>query len=238
MQSDDEIIAESIKADDSLSPRIPKDTTEPQEIPARLLRTDGGTQHRVRLSKQAIEEYAEAVGLPPIEVVWDGTYYWVVDGHHRVEALKKDGEFGKATIQCLVTKGTLQDARWLSLGANRKHGVRRTSADKRKAVEFALNNFTGKKFTDNYIATQVGVSNKTVTKIRKQLACGPASATVQSVVMDLHKVITGVVASLSSTTGMRWEHRVFDRDGARFFEIFASVVEERAAAEEVLKQAA
>ncbi len=68
---------------------------------------------------------------------------------------------------CEVQDGTQQEAIWESLKQNLSHGLRRTNADKRKAVETALTTFPNK--SDSEIAKQCGVSQPTASSIRKEL---------------------------------------------------------------------
>jgi hypothetical protein len=62
--------------------------------------------------------------------------------------------------------GTQQDAQWYSYSANQTHGLRRTNADKAKAVKAALAHPNGAKMSDGAIAEHVGVSQPFVGKHR------------------------------------------------------------------------
>jgi biotin operon repressor len=70
-------------------------------------------------------------------------------------------------IEANVTKGTADDAWWLSYGTNQGHGLRRTNDDKRRAVERALQHPKGT--SDEVIAEHVGVARLTVLKYRQDL---------------------------------------------------------------------
>lgn len=135
------------------------------------IRLDGGTQPRESLNPECIIKYAAdfraGVEYDPIEIVHDGSHYWCWDGFHRCHAAKKAG---LAEIEANVTPGTLDDARWLSFGANKKHGLPRNNRDKAKAVREAMKHPNGAGLSDNQIARHVGVSQPFVGKIRKQLA--------------------------------------------------------------------
>src|SRR3982750_4393302 len=82
----------------------PTDTEGPKGEPAaplvemlelKKIRTDGGTQLRAKLSEKVIEEYAAAMReghraeFPPLMVFFDGTDYWLADGHHRYHAAQR-----------------------------------------------------------------------------------------------------------------------------------------------------
>jgi ParB-like chromosome segregation protein Spo0J len=144
------------------------------------IRLDGDTQSRVELNDDVIHEYAELLKakheFPPLLVVFDGTDYWLVDGFHRRWAAVKAKV---AKFKCKVVKGTREDARWLSYGANLEHGVRRDHEDKRKAVLGALKHPRGLKLSDRLIAEHVGVSAPTVAKYREQI-----TATVKNLQSD------------------------------------------------------
>jgi hypothetical protein len=132
------------------------------------IRADGGTQVRVCIPADAVEEYTAAyeagTELPDLEVIHDGRAYWLWDGFTRLEAMKKAG---KKKAACNVREGTLEDARWLALSANRTHGVRRTNADKRRAVEAAV--AMHPTYKDRVIADHCGVSNTFVGNVRHAL---------------------------------------------------------------------
>ncbi len=72
-------------------------------------------------------------------------------------------------IDAEVLEGTLYDAQWYSYGANTTHGLRRKSGDKRKAVKAALLHPNGVKLSNVQIALHVGVSDKTVASVRREL---------------------------------------------------------------------
>lgn len=87
---------------------------------------------------------------------------------------KKDGEewgCGRSVtpIKCRVHSGTFQDAVWFALGSNKNHGRPLTNQEKQDAVRTALRHANGKELSDRAIAGLVGVDNKTVATIRKEL---------------------------------------------------------------------
>jgi hypothetical protein len=135
------------------------------------IRLDGGTQPRESLDQETVTQYArnmrEGLTYDPIDVVYDGTDYWCWDGFHRCMA----GVLAKLTqIEVRVTQGTLEDAQWLSLGANKNHGVPRSNDDKKRAVRIALTHPRATGISDHQIAVHVGVSQPFVGRIRKRLA--------------------------------------------------------------------
>tara|TARA_Y100001933_G_scaffold254675_2_gene296677 strand:+ start:6681 stop:7412 length:732 start_codon:yes stop_codon:yes gene_type:complete len=148
-------------------------TTEIQTQTLQLnqIRIDGGTQPRVAIDEQVVADYAELYGsgfnLPPVTVFFDGANYWLADGFHRYWANKKiDCEYVFADIR----QGTQRDAILYSVGANAKHGLRRTSADKRKSVLIMLEDEEWSQWSNREIAKQCGLSDKTVGATRKSLS--------------------------------------------------------------------
>lgn len=142
--------------------------TSTKTLPISKIRTDGGTQMRVQLDAKTVDEYAEVYSeggeLPPVKVVYDGKDYWLWDGFTRIEARKKAG---LADVDVEVTKGNQRDAVLLSCGANAQHGLKRSNADKRKAVETLLQDPEWAKWSDQQIADSVFVSQPFVRSVRE-----------------------------------------------------------------------
>lgn len=145
-------------------------------------------QVRAKLDQETIQEYANQMvapgsdldsgadlevldihGVPfePIAVILTPeNELLLVDGWHRVAAARKK-KIPK--FQATVRAGSRQDALEACLIANARHGLRRTRADKRRAVELALTDPTFVKRTDNWIAEMTGVTAPTVGRVRKEL---------------------------------------------------------------------
>ena len=108
------------------------------ELDLTEIRTDGGTQPRAQLDGVTVSEYADAMrrgnDFPPVKVMHDGENYWLYDGFHRVQAAR---QIGRETIKADVEQGTKEDAQWASLAANKRHGLRRSQEDKRRAIKRA-----------------------------------------------------------------------------------------------------
>ena len=118
---------------------MPRTARNPRHVPLDALRMDGGTQARAQMTEDAVAEYADALqdghAFPPVAVVDDGTTLWLADGFHRVEAARR---LGQDRILANVTPGTMVDAVLIAAGSNAAHGVRRTNADKKRAVAMVL----------------------------------------------------------------------------------------------------
>ncbi len=139
------------------------------------VRIDGDTQPRDGIDESIVSEYAERMragdAFPPLEVIHDGRHYWLWDGFHHLHATRKADQ-AEARVNVIV--GTVDDARWRSLAANKKHGLKRSGKDKRRAVELALKRRPNE--SDSAIAAHVGVDHKTVAAVRLDLGI-PKSAT-------------------------------------------------------------
>lgn len=141
----------------------------------RRVRLDGGTQPRVEMSLELIEEIAELespdkLRKNPVKAVYDGKWYWVWDGHHRTTGLRKGGH---KEVWCEFTRGTRLDAVILSLSANAdQHALRRSNADKRRAVAMALSDEDLSRLyphnTD--VAKICAVTEGFVRKVRRELS--------------------------------------------------------------------
>lgn len=145
-------------------------TTDKQTLRLDQIRIDGGTQPRVAIDEQAVAEYAElyseGVDLPPVTVFFDGATYWLADGFHRYWANKR---INCDYVFAYVHSGTQRDAILYSVGANAQHGLRRTSADKRKAVLALLEDDEWSQWSDREVAKCCGVGNEMVSRIRRSL---------------------------------------------------------------------
>lgn len=134
------------------------------------IRLDGGTQPRVALRTDIIEEYMELMKdgtqFDPLVVFFDGTDYWLADGYHRLAAARR--AFPDQPIEVEVREGTLADAQWYSYGANKSHGLRRTNEDKERAVRNALQHPKALDLSNVQIAEHCGVSEFLIRKCRRE----------------------------------------------------------------------
>jgi hypothetical protein len=132
-----------------------------------LLAIDLTIQARAETSDEVVADYAEKMeagaNFPPVVAFDTGKGLIVADGIHRVLAARRAGLLYMMTE---IRKGTREDALWAAVAANQCHGLRRTNADKARAVAMALAARPG--LSDRAIAEHVGVSNHFVA------ACRPA----------------------------------------------------------------
>lgn len=126
-------------------------------------------QARAATDDKTIDEYAQAyldgAKFPAAIVFHDGKTYFLADGFHRYFGAK---QAGLSDLLCDVRDGTRKDALWFSIGANRTHGLKRSNADKRNAVELALREKPD--LTDTVISQHVGVNLHMVTDVRNKLS--------------------------------------------------------------------
>lgn len=143
------------------------DVSNNEYLALEFIAINGGTQSRACLQDSTVDEYAEAMDdgaeFPPILVFYDGEKYWLADGFHRVAAAKKL-EWGEITAT--IRSGTRRDAVLYSVGANATHGLRRTNADKRRAVLTLLGDEEWSQWSNREIAKKCGVSPGFVDKLR------------------------------------------------------------------------
>ena len=148
-----------------------------QSLSISAIRVDGGTQSRAHLDEPTVARYAEAYQdgdrFPPVDVYFDGVQAWLADGFHRYAA---SARAGLPTVECNVRDGSRHDAFVFSLGANGGHGLPRSNADKRRAVELALADEITSKLSDRTIAKICKVRHPMVAAIRSPEAAARQAA--------------------------------------------------------------
>jgi len=131
---------------------------------------DERLQSRTEINENTVSEYAEALTagaeFPPVLVYFDGINYYLTDGYHRLLAHKRAE---KVSILCNLVQGTLRDAIFHSTSVNSDHGMRRTHADKRKAVMTLLDDFEWEDMSNGQIAKHCRVSPSFVSELRKSI---------------------------------------------------------------------
>jgi hypothetical protein len=128
-------------------------------LPISVIKMNGITQSRENISNDTIADYTEArkngAEFPPPVVYYDGVHHWLADGTHRtISAIKA----GLQELDCKVRMGGQRDAVLYGFGANTEHGLRRTNADKLRAVMRMLNDDEWGTWTDQRIAQYCKVS--------------------------------------------------------------------------------
>ncbi len=151
------------------------DATRPATIRNDAIKVDGGTQMRAQLDAATVAEYADTMtasgwgAFPPIIAYYDGSDYWLADGFHRLAAWRSIADFSDALIPADVRSGTRRDAILHAAGANASHGLRRTNADKRRAVETLLRDQEWAAWSNREISPPCAVPNRFVRRIKHDL---------------------------------------------------------------------
>jgi len=104
--------------------------------------------------------------FPPIRVWYDGDYYWISDGFHRLAACELAGQ---TEIKCEVRHGSLDDARWDSYAANSTHGLNWSAAERQRIIQRALEHANAKLLSNVEIARHIGLPEATVRRWRHKL---------------------------------------------------------------------
>lgn len=141
-----------------------------KQIAIEKIHVDDASRPRAKVDEETVAEYAESmrnrVRFPPIVVfaaAGKGGYF-LGDGRHRIEAAKKTG---KNVIDAEIRPGGKREAILYAVGANNEHGLRRSNADKRKAVELLLADPEWREWSVNELAQTCHVSWDLVEAVRK-----------------------------------------------------------------------
>jgi hypothetical protein len=128
-------------------------------------------QARAKLDSELVNEYAaiyreDQKRMPAVDVFMVDDQPHLVDGFHRLAAAATVGmDFLQIRV---VGSGDLDDAVWFATSVNQGHGLRRSTADKRRAIRMALESPIGQEQSSRVIAEHVGVDHKTVSKLRAE----------------------------------------------------------------------
>jgi len=139
-----------------------------------LIQNDTDLQMReAGIDVGVVAEYAEAMEggaeFPPVILFNDGEVFWPADGFHRIAAAKK---IGCDRIMADVRQGSKRDAVLYATGVNAKHGLRRTQADKRRAILTVLRDPEWSRMSDREIGKRCQVDHKTVGSVRREMTGG------------------------------------------------------------------
>jgi uncharacterized ParB-like nuclease family protein len=140
-------------------------------LPLERIIVDNDVQPRVELNEDALLDYIDVLNhggeLPPVEVFEtpEGEYI-LSEGFHRYEA---HSQVGKPDIEVNILKGNRRDAILHAMEANLRHGIRLTSADKRRMATRLLKDPEWGQYSAVRIAAMVGVSQPTVSSLRNEL---------------------------------------------------------------------
>jgi hypothetical protein len=163
--------------------------TAPTLLSIDQIKIDGGTQMRAMLNEETVREYLaemQPIGwsqFPPIVAYYDGSEYWLADGFHRLEAYRRaaaEVEQPADQIPADVRAGTRREAILYAAGANAQHGLRRTNADKRRAVETLLRDDEWRQWSDRVIGHACAVDPSFVGRVRRSLTVDGLQSTART----------------------------------------------------------
>lgn len=147
-----------------------------KEIEIDKIIVDSDVQMRAATDGFAVDSYAVAMKagevFPEIVVFEEEDRFHLADGFHRVEAARKAGvqqleaEVRKALTIDDVEETGKRAAMLFAAGANDNHGLRRSHADKRRAVTALLRDSDWGSRSDRWVAQAANVSNTFVGKMR------------------------------------------------------------------------
>lgn len=185
-------------------------------LPVSQIRRDGGTQPRSRLNEEVVAEYAEDMQngkvFPPATVFYDGQDYWLADGFHRVKAAERAG-LDRVAVD--LRHGTRREAVLYSVGANAAHGLRRTNADKRRAVVRLLSDPEWSKWSNSEIARQCGVDESLVRGIKRELSSAQPKMD-QEYIRQRFGVDRQTIEAVQQTLGEAPSQRIVHRGGTTY----------------------
>jgi DNA modification methylase len=131
---------------------------------------DPKAQPRAMMDMFVADEYKEKMlagaQFPPVVIFQTNHTYWLADGFHRLNAAQRAGW---DVINAEVHPGDLRTAILYSVGANSDHGLKRTNADKERAVKTMLSDPEWNHWSDHEIAGYCKVSYVYVKNIRAVL---------------------------------------------------------------------
>jgi hypothetical protein len=140
------------------------------------VRRDGDTQCRLGVNAKVVREYAlqmeEGAGFPPVRVWFDGRYYWLSDGFHRIAALE---QLGRQKVDAEVHDGNRIEAQWDGFGSNSIHGLRRSNADLLTSIVRAVEHPNATNLSQRQIAKHLGIPEATLRRAMRKLRVSPQS---------------------------------------------------------------
>lgn len=112
-----------------------------------------------------VASLAGGADLPPVVVYRpaDGSAFFLSEGFHRAAAYT---DAGRDDLPAVIRAGSREDAILNGMASNQGHGLKRTNADKRRAVEVVLG--LHPEWSNRRVADHVGVDDKTVSSLRPE----------------------------------------------------------------------
>jgi hypothetical protein len=142
--------------------------SEKREVALDEIVCDSRLQPRAALDAETVDDYSAKYQadepMPAVTLYFDGHTYWLADGFHRVAAAER---IGLDVLMADVRAGTFRDALLFAAGANAGHGLRRSNADKRRAIGMLLADPECSTWPDREIARHCQVNHETVAAVRR-----------------------------------------------------------------------
>jgi hypothetical protein len=144
-------------------------------------------QPREIIDPATVDAYAERMRegdqFPPVDVFGDGDEYILAEGYHRFRAAMAAK---RKTIEARIHPGSTREAMLFAAGANATHGLPRSSADKRRVVQWFLRDPEWSEWSSNEIARRCGVGHKLVDTIRAEWSLAPGASDKKRKVRTKH----------------------------------------------------
>lgn len=138
------------------------------ELALALIVVDESIQPRVELDEghilDLVEAYEQSQPVTAATVWKIGDLYKLAEGFHRVAAMTR---LKYASAEFYVKEGTEEECALNALCSNRNHGLKRSSADKRRCVSLLLK--LNPAFSSPKVAEMAGVGANLVLDVRKKL---------------------------------------------------------------------
>lgn len=135
------------------------------DLPLDDLVLDPTLNLRDRLDDETVERYRDSWDrMPPVTVFKVDGRWLLADGFHRHAAAVIEN---RRTIQAEIRVGTFDEAMDFVAGANLKHGLPLTRAERRRAVEVKLRLCPNQ--SDRSLAETLSVSRDLIARVRRQL---------------------------------------------------------------------
>ena len=138
---------------------------EIQDVPLDSIVLDPGLNLRDRLDPETIERYGESIGeFPPVAIFEVEDRLLLADGFHRHAAAAAQG---RRTLRAEVRVSTYDEALDHAAGANLKHGLPLSRAERRRAVEIKLR--LHHELSDRRLADELGTGRDLIARVRREL---------------------------------------------------------------------
>lgn len=178
-------------------------------VPISAITYDPSLQMRASTDEATVENYAELLResdhwpfASPVTLFDIGGTLVLADGWHRVEAAKR------ANLKCVsahVRTGSFAEAFRFSLSANGDHGLGRSIADKRKAVESALANADYYDLSNRELAKTCAVSESFVRKVHRE-----RHARFEHLKSEMDRCLSVTMDATLNLGEMAWSTGAFD----------------------------